>query len=29
VLTPAIESRLVQARADIIAGRITVPEYKE
>jgi basic membrane protein A len=29
VLTPAIEKRLVQARADIIAGRIQVPEYKE
>jgi basic membrane protein A len=29
VLTPAIEGRLVQARADIIAGRIKVPEYKE
>jgi basic membrane protein A len=28
LITPAIEQRLDQARADIIAGRITVPEYK-
>ena len=29
VLTPAIERRLAAAEADIIAGRIPVPEYKE
>jgi basic membrane protein A len=29
VLTPAIAQRLDQAKADIIAGRIRVPEYKE
>jgi basic membrane protein A len=29
VLTPAIEKRLEQARADIVAGRIKVPEYRE
>jgi basic membrane protein A len=29
ILTPAIEQRLDQAKADIIAGRIQVPEYKE
>ena len=29
VLTQAIEQRLIQAKADIIAGRIRVPEYKE
>ncbi|HEX3730877.1 MAG TPA: BMP family ABC transporter substrate-binding protein [Opitutaceae bacterium] len=29
VLTPAIEQRLNQAKADIIAGRIKVPEYRE
>jgi basic membrane protein A and related proteins len=29
VLTPAIERRLEEARAAIIAGRIAVPEYRE
>jgi basic membrane protein A and related proteins len=29
ILTPAIEQRLNQAKADIIAGKIQVPEYKE
>jgi basic membrane protein A len=29
VLTPAIEARLNQAKADIIDGKIQVPEYKE
>jgi basic membrane protein A len=29
VLTPAIVQRLEQAKADIIAGKIKVPEYKE
>ena len=29
ILTPAIEQRLNQARDDIIAGKIQVPEYKE
>ena len=28
ILTPAIEQRLNQAKADIIAGKIQVPEYK-
>ena len=29
VLTPAIEARLAQAKADIIAGKLSVPVYKE
>jgi basic membrane protein A len=29
VLTPAVEKRLNQAKADIISGKIVVPEYKE
>jgi basic membrane protein A len=29
VLTPAIVQRLEQAKADIVAGKIKVPEYKE
>jgi len=29
VLTPAIEKRLNEAKADIVAGKITVPEYRE
>jgi basic membrane protein A len=29
VLTPAIEQRLEQAKADIISGKIKVPEYRE
>jgi basic membrane protein A len=29
ILTPEIEQRLNQAKADIIAGKIQVPEYKE
>ena len=28
ILTPAIEARLKQAKADIISGRIKVSEYK-
>jgi basic membrane protein A len=29
ILTPEIEARLNQAKADIISGKILVPEYKE
>jgi len=29
ILTPAMEKRLNQAKADIISGKIVVPEYKE
>ncbi len=29
VLTPAIEQRLNQAKADIVSGKIRVPEYRE
>ena len=28
LITPAIEARLNQAKADIISGKISVPEYK-
>jgi basic membrane protein A len=29
ILTPAMERKLDQAKADIVAGRLAVPEYKE
>jgi len=28
LITPAMEARLNQAKADIISGKISVPEYK-